>query len=297
MRHIDLPKHFSKIASNREAKKAILAARDLDLDGFAVEFKRIMQAHVDHFVVGITLDDVRAAAMEWWQYLQHLRQIRTECMPLLEAVSDIAPPPIKARFATIRLPAANAFRPARSESPIDDPYTHQAELAAQNEELRRARNVLEMLLARSVDLFNLAPMNYLILSDAGLIRESNLMATALLNSSQDNLIGQPLTSFILPEDQDIFYHCCRRLWVTSERQSCELRVQRKDGEPRWVRLVTSLAPPNENDAPRWWIVLNDIAECQRCTGGGRQQERQSLHALLEQADKALFKGREAPIKC
>ncbi|WP_295408645.1 hypothetical protein, partial [uncultured Thiocystis sp.] len=80
-------------------------------------------------------------------------------------------------------------------------------------------------------------------------------------------------------------------------QSCELRVQRKDGEPRWVRLVTSLAPPNENDAPRWWIVLNDIAECQRCAGGGRQQERQSLNALLEQADKALFKGREAPIKC
>lgn len=95
MRHIDLPKHFSKIASNREAKKAILAARDLDLDVFAVEFERIMRAHVDHFVVGITLDDVCATAMEWWQYLQYLRQIRTKCMSLLEAGSNIAAPPDK----------------------------------------------------------------------------------------------------------------------------------------------------------------------------------------------------------
>jgi PAS domain-containing protein len=57
---------------------------------------------------------------------------------------------------------------------------HQTELELQNEELRRAQVDLDTARARYFDLYDLAPVGYVTLSEQGLILEANLTATTLL---------------------------------------------------------------------------------------------------------------------
>ena len=80
----------------------------------------------------------------------------------------------------------------------------QAELK-QNEELRDAQLALDDERTRYFDLYDLAPVGYCTLSDQGLILEVNLTAAKLLSMARSDLIRQPLSRFIVHEDQDIFY--------------------------------------------------------------------------------------------
>jgi PAS domain S-box-containing protein len=118
---------------------------------------------------------------------------------------------------------------------------HQIELEMQNEELRQAQEALEASRARYFDLYNLAPVGYLTVSETGLIQEANLTAATLLGVTRGLLVRQPLTRYILPEDQDIYYQHRKQLFETSELQVCELRLVGGDGGPFWARLEASVA--------------------------------------------------------
>lgn len=52
---------------------------------------------------------------------------------------------------------------------------------------------------------HLAPVGYCTLSEKGLILEANLTAAGLLNVERSALVNQPLTRFIVKEDQDTYY--------------------------------------------------------------------------------------------
>ena len=97
---------------------------------------------------------------------------------------------------------------------------YSVELEMQNHELRRLLGELEGLRARYFDLYNLAPMGYVTLSEHGLILEANLSAAALLGESCDALVQQSFPRFILKEDADIFYLRCKALFETGAAQAC-----------------------------------------------------------------------------
>jgi two-component system cell cycle sensor histidine kinase/response regulator CckA len=140
---------------------------------------------------------------------------------------------------------------------LHDLRVHQIELEMQNDELRRTQEQLELARARYFDLYDLAPVGYLTLNQSGAIREANLTAANLLNTPRVELVNEPLTRFIWPADQDIFYLHERELWKTGERQACELRLLKRDGEVCWVRLEsTSTKGSFDNIACR--IVMSDI---------------------------------------
>ena len=112
---------------------------------------------------------------------------------------------------------------------------HQIELEAQNAELRRAQAELEASQTRYFELYDLAPVGYLTLSEKGLILEANLTAAAMLGVAKGVLVNHPLTSFVITEDRDTFYLYNKRLAETGEPQVCELRMMRKDRPPFWAR--------------------------------------------------------------
>ncbi len=141
---------------------------------------------------------------------------------------------------------------------VHELQVHQIELELQNEELRRAQTELESTKARYFDLYDLAPVGYLTISESGLIRESNLTATTLLGTSRGALDRQPLSRFILKEDQDIYYLHRKNLIETGMPQFCELRLQRADTTTFWARLEGNLAHDAEG-LPLCRIVLSDIS--------------------------------------
>jgi PAS domain S-box-containing protein len=156
---------------------------------------------------------------------------------------------------------------------------HQIELEMQNEELRRVQAELETSRARYFDLYDLAPMGYFTLSETGMILESNLRAAAMLGVNRITVVKHPLSHFLLPEDQDIYYQHHRKLVETGERHVCELRMLRAGAAPFWTRLEES-AIQGGYSTPSFLVVASDITESKRA-----DMERQIIEAHLLQAQK------------
>ena len=126
--------------------------------------------------------------------------------------------------------------PEETRQMLHELRVHQIELEIQNEELRRAQAELEASRARYFDLYDLAPVGYFTVSEQGLIIEANLTAAGLLGVARGALVKQPLTRFILPEDQGIYYRHREQLFETGAPQVCEMRLAKKNGAQFWARL-------------------------------------------------------------
>jgi len=137
---------------------------------------------------------------------------------------------------------------------------HQIELEMQNEELRRSHAELDAIKERYFDLFDMAPVGYLTLDEAGVILEANLRAATLLDVHRNELVNKPMAQFILREDQDIFFVERNRLMETRKPVVCELRmVQPDDDRVLWVLFkATIMEKAPGSDQCR--VVLSDITE-------------------------------------
>jgi PAS domain S-box-containing protein len=160
---------------------------------------------------------------------------------------------------------------------IHELRTHQIELELQNEELRRAQIELEVSRARYFDLYELAPVGYCTVSQKGLIIEANLTAAKLLNTARESVVKQPMSRFILRQDQDIFYLHRKRLFETGEPQVCELRMTGGNSPGLWVRIDASVSA--ENHTPVYRVVITDITK--------RKQAEKQLLELNENLEQKV----------
>ena len=151
---------------------------------------------------------------------------------------------------------------------------HQIELELQNEELRRAHVELDATRARYFDLYDLAPVGYVTISENGLILEANLMAASLLGVGRAALTQQSVSQFILKEDQDIYYLHCKQLFETETPQACELRMVKKDGAVFWARMEATMARKSD-DTPVCRAVISDITERKRTEATVQEATRTS----------------------
>jgi len=134
---------------------------------------------------------------------------------------------------------------------------HQTELEAQNEELRRTLAELDTSRARYFDFYDMAPVGYCTVDGAGLIRQANLTAGALLGLPRASLLQKPITDFILSLDQDSFYLLRQRIKSSGEHQQCELRLK-KENAFFWAHL-DALATTDEDGVAVLRIVLTDVS--------------------------------------
>ena len=118
---------------------------------------------------------------------------------------------------------------------------------------------LEASQAYYFDLYDQAPVGYILLNERGLILEANLSAAALLGMAKDALVGQPLSRFVLPDDQELYDQHSKHLIETGAPQVCELRLGRADGSQLWVWMNTSMGQGAEG-APVYRSVLHDTTE-------------------------------------
>ncbi|WP_028581780.1 hybrid sensor histidine kinase/response regulator [Desulfogranum japonicum] len=152
---------------------------------------------------------------------------------------------------------------------------HQVELEIQNEELRRFQEELEESRNRYKNLYNFAPVGYLTIDAAGLIVEANLTAAALLGVEGGTVVGQPITRFIFPDDQDVYHHHRAAILETNERRSCKLLMLRNNHQSFWARLETVPVGENGPGPPTCWIMLSDIDRGMRLAEEARHLESRS----------------------
>ena len=210
---------------------------------------------------------------------------------------------------TLRQRAEEKFRAYEAATPetlsfedtkqlLHELRVHQIELEIQNEELRRTQHELIDSRTRYFDLYNLAPVGYLTLSEHGLIQEANLAAATMLGMVRGALVKQPISRIILREDQDIYYLHRKQLITTGEPQACELRMVKRDGTAFWVHLVSTTEPNSTSSGqgadgtPMIRVVLNDITERKL----GEEALLEANHQLKEQtvlAHEMAVKAEEA----
>lgn len=165
---------------------------------------------------------------------------------------------------------------------------HQIELEMQNEELRRTEVALEASRARYFDLYDLAPVGYLMLSEAGVILEANLTAATMLGVPRGTLVTQLLSQYLFAEDQDAYYLHRRRLFATGVPQVLEVQLRKADGTLFWARLeaTTARGPGTEADVCR--TVVSDISDRKH-----HEEERLAFERELQQTQKVESLARMA----
>ncbi len=156
------------------------------------------------------------------------------------------------------------------------------ELQVQNEELRASCDELAVVRARYRELFEHAPLGYLILDSDGGIQEANAMATRLLGQDRDALLGRGLGAFVAPQSQDEWFRHRRALHPGAGRLTAELELlspQQPGEPPRVVRIET--VPEEGGEQPgggRFHSALLEISL--------RKQVEQNQERLLELLEAA-----------
>ena len=157
---------------------------------------------------------------------------------------------------------------------------HQIELEMQNEELRRAQAELEASRKDYIELFDLAPVGYLTLSARNIVGSANLTAAHLLGVERAELVGARFTSYIEPDDQDVFYLLHNRLQESGEPQTCDLRLRRRtvaaDGAAPFWAHVEARPQTMDDGSPSCWATFADVTERHLA-----EDEVKRLHADLE----------------
>ncbi|MBU0676047.1 MAG: response regulator [Proteobacteria bacterium] len=143
---------------------------------------------------------------------------------------------------------------------LHDLQTHQIELELQNEELRLTQEQLTRSRDQYIELYDFAPVGYLMVNHTLMIEAANLTLADLLGVERSSLLGQPFSRFICNEDQDIFYKHFRKLTNSENRLGCELRLSHRNGEPFWAKLECAPDFTNDQNGPRIRIAVTDISD-------------------------------------
>jgi diguanylate cyclase (GGDEF)-like protein/PAS domain S-box-containing protein len=143
---------------------------------------------------------------------------------------------------------------------VHELQVHQIELEMQNEELRNAQILLEESRSKYSDLYEFAPVGYFTLDKNGLILDTNLKGANLLGREKNTLIRKPFSRFVNRDDQDKYYFCNKNLFKTMTQQTCELRLQKKDGAKFDAQLECLPVQDNKDNDIRLRIVMSDITE-------------------------------------
>ena len=183
---------------------------------------------------------------------------------------------------------SKALSPEETQKVLHELRVHQIELEMQNEELRRAQVELEASRARYFDLYDLAPIGYLTLSEKGMIQEANLTAATLLGVARGKLVKQPLSRFILSEDQDIYYRYRKHLSETDAPQVCEVRMLRADAVPFWMCLKATAAHDADGE-PVCRVVMNDITDRKRAEDALQTSQQAKYEQVVSMISDVIWR--------
>jgi PAS domain S-box-containing protein len=165
--------------------------------------------------------------------------------------------------------------------------------AAGEEHSRALQEELDAARAHFADFYDLAPVGYVTLTEAGLICRANLTTANLLGIPRADLPDRPLTEYLPPEDQGLYCELRRQLIATRGAQSCELRLLRADGTTVWAKL-TAILGREEDGSPILRCVLADISERKR-TEDALRESADRFRALVEWSPEPIVVHRDGVV--
>ncbi|MFO7832206.1 MAG: PAS domain-containing protein, partial [Desulfuromonadaceae bacterium] len=139
---------------------------------------------------------------------------------------------------------------------------HQAELELQNEELQKTQVSLRKFRDRYIDLFENAPVGYVLLDSSGIIRRTNSTWNAMLGQPDADFCGTPFVETLLEDDARGFLSRFRSLFHNPAEKQMELRIKRNDSEPFNAQITAKRTYDEhaESDTDELMVIVNDVTE-------------------------------------
>jgi C4-dicarboxylate-specific signal transduction histidine kinase len=154
---------------------------------------------------------------------------------------------------------------------------HQIELELQNEELRQAREKLEVALDNFTDLYDFAPIGYITLCHDGIITAANLSGAKMLAVERSLLPGQRFELFVADGSRRTLATFLHEVFRSMAKQTCEVELV-SNGPPRFM-LLEACAGASGKECR---LALIDISE--RRQAEARLAERRRM---LEELNHTL----------
>lgn len=197
------------------------------------------------------------------------------------------------KFEELRRKAEEMLRNAPSEltreqtdmaEVLHELAVHQAELETQNDELRQTQQKLQQSKNNYFDLYEYAPVGYLNMSTAGVIKSINLAATRMFDRPRNELLHRAVSDFLLPLSVSVFYQHLNDVLMSLEALPAELSILRPDKTAMEVRVHTVYPGIAWQGEQTVRMAMVDITEL--------NQARQKLNQLNAELEKAV-EGRTA----
>ncbi|MCU7802327.1 MAG: response regulator [Candidatus Thiodiazotropha sp. (ex Lucinoma borealis)] len=163
------------------------------------------------------------------------------------------------------------FQPEQLANQLHELEVHQIELEMQNVELQRSHIELESVRDRYADLFDFAPVGYLIIDKAGRIVRANLTIAEMLGMNRHQLHKDYFYRLISETHQSDILRHFRHVFKYQTRQTCEVSIVLKDG-PDFIAKLDSIIQPGggvDGDDHQCLTLVSDITEIKKVEAENR----------------------------
>jgi PAS domain S-box-containing protein len=194
---------------------------------------------------------------------------------------------------TGRVPNLDGFGLDDLQKLIHELQVHQLELQLQNEALRESQEALALARDEYAELYDRAPVGYLMLDGEGRIVRANATSSELLAAEAHALVDKPLHRFVAPEDQDAYHFFLLGLESGQGRGAAELTLVHGDGSRFRAHLEAVIWGEGARGGQQWLATVRDVTaeyEAQQALRrsealeAARQTEARQVARLMMLAD-------------
>jgi signal transduction histidine kinase len=119
---------------------------------------------------------------------------------------------------------------------IHELSVHQIQLKLQNEELAKAVSLANGLMQKYKELHDFAPIGYIMLDDAGIIKETNIIATSILGKVEKYVVEHKFVDLLCQSEKIIFNTFFAELYKNYAKQSCDVCFKVEGGKIVYIQI-------------------------------------------------------------
>lgn len=161
---------------------------------------------------------------------------------------------------------------------------HQTELEMQNEEMREVQHRLEESHDEYTNLFDFAPVGYLVLDEKGIIKNINLTACSLMGLDRLRILEKPFSAFMPVGESRTLFFKLREAFEFGFPRPFELIIN-KNKHTTFTALVQGSVTKKNGHEPFCMLALQDVTEIRKAEA--IQQEHKNLQAEKEKIQQYL----------